>query len=233
MNRLIPILALSISTLLLTGQASAQGYAVYSVVQPEYSLGSFRVYPPNGDGWRQVSNETSVLRLVYAEIVEDSTINTRADIVGEAFPIPDPELVPNALRLTLSGQTQQMEQRGELLLGYTRIEKIDSGIETYAYTLKSRLADEKHRYETYFVSLAPDKSEYVVFKFTIDEEDYNKQPFFEEFVKSFGKMSHPEAASAGESADASKENTTAPAATSATPNDENGKAVEPAASTSP
>jgi hypothetical protein len=141
-----------------------------------------------------VANDSTVLRLVYAEVLDSGAIHTRADIVAEAFPIPSPDLVPDALRLTLSGQSQQMEQHGDGLLGYTRVEKVDAGVETHAYTLKTRLTENNQRYEIFFVALAPDKSEYLVVKFTIDEEDYLKQPFFEEFVESFAKLSYPEVA---------------------------------------
>jgi hypothetical protein len=193
-NRLILLLALLVSFPFSASPASAQGVTVYGVVQPEYRVGSFRLYPPTGDGWRQVTNEASVLRLVYAEVLDSGAIHTRADIMAEAFPIPSPDLVDSALRLALNGQSQQMEQYGDTLLGYTRVEKVDSKVETHAYTLKLRLTEAKTRYEIFFVALAPDKSEYLVVKFTIDEEGYLKQPFFEEFVKSFAKMNHPELA---------------------------------------
>ena len=194
MNRFVLSLALLVLSPFYASLASAQEFSVYSPVQSEYRVGSFRLQPPSGDGWRQVANDATVLRFVYAEVLDSGAIHTRADIVAEAFPIPSPDLVSNALRLTLNGQKQQMEQHGDALLGYTRVEKVDAKIETHGYTLKLRLTELEQRYESYFVTLAPDKSEYLVVKFIADEEDYAKQPFFKQFVASFAKMSYPEVA---------------------------------------
>lgn len=204
MKRIILTLALILSPTLTPTLAPAEdGYAVYSIVQPEYQLGKFRMYPPAGDGWRQVGNSAAVLRLVYAEILETSMINTRADAVAEAFSIDTPDIVPSALQLTLNGQTQQMEERGDQLVGYTRIEKVESPVETHSYTLKTRLTETKNRYETYFVSLAPDKSTYMVVKFTTDEEGYNEKSFFKEFVASYAKLALPGLAEPSEEPQAS------------------------------
>jgi hypothetical protein len=191
-KRIILTLALILSPTISPTLVDAQdGYSVYSIVQPEYQLGQFRMYPPAGDGWRQVGTNAAVLRLVYAEILEDSMINTRADAVAEVFSIDTPDIVPSALKLTLNGQTQQMEERGDQLIGYTRIEKIESPVETHAYTLKVRISETTNRYETFFVSLAPDKSTYMVVKFTSTEEDYSDQSFFKEFVASYAKLTLP------------------------------------------
>lgn len=158
--------------------ALAQSVVVYGALQPEYRLGSFRYRPPMKDGWRQVTSEPSAMRLVYVESLGENTLNTRADLVAEAFPVPDPALVPSGLHLTSSGLSQQMEQRGDLLLGYTRISELESELETYSYTLAVKLGEDKKRYETFFVVLSPDKSEYLVAKLTIDEENYENLPFF-------------------------------------------------------
>ncbi len=197
MNRFIlSFILLFISVVFAPAAAVAQGLTVYNIVSPEYRLGSFRVHPPTGDGWRQVANSSTVLRLVYAETLDggtdQATIHTRADIVAESFAIEDPSLVPNGLRLTLNGQTQMMEQRGDALLGYTRIDKVEAGVETHAYTLKSKIEGEKNRYETFFVSLAPDRSEYMVVKFTVDEEDYAKESFFKDFLESYKSLGYPD-----------------------------------------
>jgi len=199
-NRFVLSLVLLLAPLFDPSSVASQGVTVYNIVAEEYRIGNFRIHPPRGDGWRQIGDSHPVLRMVYAESLDDGSANktilTRADIVAQAFAVSNPDVIPNGLRLTLNGQTQMMEQRGDSLVGYSRIEKIETGVETHKYTLKIKLGETKIRSETYFVSLAPDRSEYLVIKVTIDEEDSEQLPFYNEFLDSFKTLSFPQAQSA-------------------------------------
>lgn len=191
--------------------AAAQGMAVYAPVSPQYSLGNFEYSAPQTDGWRQVSSDHSVLRLVYAELLSEDLLNTRADVVLEAFEIPDPALVTTGLALAQSALAQQVDKRKETMIGYTRVATVESGVETYAFTIASRLPDEKTRFETFFVSLAADKSQYLAAKLTIDEDKYEETPFYLSIVESYKDLTGPDAP-AEEAGDAAGE---APAAEAA------------------
>jgi hypothetical protein len=169
----------------------SQEVIVYAPIQPEYRLGSFQYTAPQVDGWRQIANESDVLRLVYVEQLGPETFNTRVDVVAEAFEIPDPELVPSGLALAQSGQQQQMEARGEAIAGYTRLEALPSAVEAYAYTISLKLTEEQKRYETFVVAIAPDKTEYLVVKITVDEDEYTKQQFFLDIYESMKTIQHP------------------------------------------
>lgn len=176
--------------------AGAEAVSVYGPVQPEYTLGAFTYKAPTTDGWRQVTSVGSHLVLVYAESVEGGQINTRAQIDVEAFSADPAQLVGDVLWLTEQSQAQQVKERGDKLVAFSRIGAVDSKPNMMSYALVTRIGESDDMYETFYVVLANDKTAYLVAKLATKEAEYRSTPYFSQFESSLASIAAGDAESA-------------------------------------
>jgi hypothetical protein len=187
----------SLSILSLSATAFAQGVSVYAPVQPLYKLGDFDYRAPTADGWRQVTSSASGFVLVYAEEVPPDQINTRIQVEAEAFAVPDPKAIQDLMWLTEQGQAQQVKERGDKLIAFSKIAPVSTNDKVLSYALVTRIGEEDLQ-ESFFVTLAPDKTSYLVAKLTTKEPDYRQQIYFGQFEASLASLLHnPPSASGG------------------------------------
>lgn len=187
MSRSLLLTALSI--LSLCTPAQAQGVSVYGPIQPLYKLGDFDYRAPTVDGWRQVTSSPNGFVLVYAEHVPPEQINTRVQVEAEAFSIPDPNVVRDLLWLTEQGQAQQVKERGDKLVAFSKIAPVAASDKVLSYALVTRVGQEDLQ-EVFYVTLAPDKTSYLVAKLTTKEPDYREQVYFGQFEASLESLVH-------------------------------------------
>lgn len=170
--------------------ASAQGVSIYAPLSPRYQIGEFSYEGPKTDGWRQVtSGETSFI-LVYAETIDEEKINTRAQVNAEAFAIPAGAAQSHdTLWLTEQGQAQQVKERGDKLVAFSKIAPIESNKDVLSYSLVTKDGGVE-LYETFYVMLAPTKASYLVAKITTKDTDFRTQPYFGQIEASFASLRH-------------------------------------------
>ena len=168
---------LTLSIVLPTPTAIAQGMARLMPLQSSYTIGRFQYEPPQGDGWAHVASSHSVFRFIYAEQLGAEAILTRTEIVIESFDIPDPALVADARTLTQLSLNQQAKEREANLVAYSPIESLATEPAVHAFTLVTKTGD-KEVFESFFVALAPDKSQYLVGKMTTNEKDFLEAPYY-------------------------------------------------------
>lgn len=186
----------SLSIVVLCATAVAQGVSIYAPVQPLYKIGDFDYRAPTVDGWRQVTSSESGFVLVYAEHVPPDQINTRIQVEAESFAVPDPKMVPDLLWLTEQGQAQQVKERGEKLVAFSKIVPIGANDKVLSYALVTRIGEED-LHEIFCVTLAPDKTSYLVAKMTTKEPDYRQQVYFSQFEASLASLAHKASSPSG------------------------------------
>jgi len=182
-------LAGSFAVLAVSTTAAAQGVSVYAPVLPQYELGDFRYKAPSQDGWRQVTSSENSFILVYAEQVPPDQINTRVQVDAEAFAVPDPAVIQNLLWLTEQGQAQQVKERGDNLVAFSKITPVASNANVLSYALVTRAGSED-LHEVFYVMLAPDKTSYLVAKLTTKEPDHRQQVYFTQFEESLASLAY-------------------------------------------
>ncbi|HET9061821.1 MAG TPA: hypothetical protein VFO62_00900 [Candidatus Binatia bacterium] len=178
-----------LSIVVLGATALAQGVSIYAPVQPLYKIGAFDYRAPTVDGWRQVTSSESGFVLVYAEHVPPDQINTRLQVEAESFAVPDPKMVPGLVWLTEQGQAQQVKERGEKLVAFSKIAPIGANDKVLSYALVTRIGEEE-LHEIFYVTLAPDKTSYLVAKMTTKEPDYRQQVYLSQFEASLASLVH-------------------------------------------
>lgn len=174
MNRVAFLLVV----LLAASPAAAQGLTMLSPMAPSYSLNGFTYEPPKGEGWRELASAPDALRIVYAEQITADQINTRADFGAQAFPIPEPEKAPNAEVLARLSLEQRTQEKGKDLVAMSAIEPVDGAqVPMFQYTIVTKVEQEDY-YETYFIALAPDKSEYFAGKLVTKDHEFRDQAYY-------------------------------------------------------
>jgi len=193
MKPILRILSLPVAALVfaVSAQTAALGeeLAVFAPMASSYRIGGFTFTPPSGDGWRQVTSSTDTFRIVYAEKLGESAINTRVEVVAQALPIPDPALVTDVVALAQESQKQQAAERGERLVAFSRVAPLPGTEGMQSYSLVTQLG-EQELHEIFFVSLASDKSEYFVAKVATQEADYVKAPYFDPLRESMASLKY-------------------------------------------
>lgn len=179
----------SLSIVVLGATAFAQSVSIYGTVQPLYKIGGFDYRAPTVDGWRQVTSSESGFVLVYAEHVPPDQINTRVQVEAESFAVPDPTVVRDLLWLTEQGQAQQVKERGEKLIAFSKIVPVGANDKVLSYALVTRIGQED-LHEIFYVTLAPNKTSYLVAKMTTKEPDYRQQIYFGQFEASLASLAH-------------------------------------------
>jgi hypothetical protein len=179
--------------------AAAQGVSVYAPVAPQYELGEFEYKAPTEDGWRQVTSSENSFILVYAESIPPNQINTRVQVDAEAFAVPDPAVIQGLMWLTEQGQAQQVKERGENLVAFSKIAPVASNENVLSYALVTRAGSED-LHEVFYVILALDKTSYLVAKLTTKEPDHRQQVYFRQFEESLASLSHKSSSSGSEKA---------------------------------
>jgi hypothetical protein len=176
--------------LALSGTAAAQAVSMYAPLAPKYQIGDFEYQGPKVDGWRQVTTGESSFILVYAETVDQDKINTRAQLNAEAFAIPEGlALNHDTMWLTEQGQAQQVKERGDNLVAFSKIAPVESNPAVMTYSLVSKQAGVE-LYETFYVMLAPNKTSYIVAKVTTKDTDFRTQPYFGQVEASLASLRH-------------------------------------------
>ena len=173
--------------------ARAQGISMLSPMPPKYVIGGFEYVPPQGDGWRETSSSPDELRIVYAELIDADTINTRVEFWARAFEIEDPAQAPDGFRLALASFEQRKKERGDSLVAHSNIEMLGGSAGIFTYSLVLRVGD-ADAFEIFYVFLAPDKSGYVAAKFVSRDADYDQQPYFKPFLQSLSTLGRPTSA---------------------------------------
>lgn len=186
----------SLSIVALGATAFAQPVSIYGTVQPLYKIGDFDYRAPTVDGWRQVTSSESGFVLVYAEHVPPDQINTRVQVEAESFAVPDPAVVRDLLWLTEQGQAQQVKERGEKLIAFSKIVPVGANDKVLSYALVTRIGEEDLQ-EIFYVTLAPNKTSYLVAKMTTKEPDYRQQIYFGQFEASLASLAHNAASPSG------------------------------------
>ena len=189
MNRRFVLAFLSV--LLVANTAAAQdGVSVYAPLAPKYQLGDFDYVGPTVAGWRQVTSAENMFILVYAEEMDGGQINTRAQVNAEAYKIPDGAADGrDTLWLTEQGQAQQVKERGDKLVAFSKITPIESNPSVMSYSLVTKI-DGIDMFETFYVALAPDKTSYIVGKLTTKDIDFRTQPYFSQLEASLKSLRH-------------------------------------------
>ena len=170
-----------------------------------YTLGRFSYEPPKVDGWRQISNVTDSLSLVYAEQKEADSIDTRFGVAMEAHEIPVGVQVENAAALAALSRTQMAEARKTDLVASSPIEAVPSidNLYTYRLLVHPPVAGNPDAYEVYYVAMAPDKSQYLVVQCITKTPDYANELYFNQFYGSLSSLKYtPPAEKKAEAGDA-------------------------------
>ena len=178
-----------LSTLVFCAVAVAEGVSIYAPVQPQYKLGDFDYRAPSADGWRQVTSAPDSFVLVYAESVTAEQVNTRVQVEAQAFAVPDPKIVQDVMWLTEQGQSQQVKERGDQLVAFSKIAAVASNEKVMSYSLVTHIGDQD-MYEIFYTIVAPDKTSYLVAKLTTKEPDHREQIYFSQFEASLASLAH-------------------------------------------
>ncbi len=180
-----------LSILLVYSPAAAEGgVSVYAPLAPKYQLGEFAYEGPTLDGWRQVTSADNMFILVYAEEIDGGQINTRAQVNAESYKIIDGAADGrDTFWLTEQGQAQQVKERGETLVAFSKITPIEANPSVMSYSLVTKV-EGVDMFETFYVALAPDKRSYIVAKVTTKDLDFRTQPYFSQLEASLKSLRH-------------------------------------------
>jgi len=167
--------------LLAVADAGAQGLSTLNPLAAVYSLIGFAYEPPKGDGWRELASTPDAVRIVYAEQLAADQINTRADFGAQAFPVSEPDKIPDAATLARMSMAQRTQEKGKDLVAMSKLEPVEgAGVPMFEYTLVAKVESEDY-FENYFVALAPDKTQYLAGKLVTKEKDFREQPYYAPF----------------------------------------------------
>ncbi|HYC54239.1 MAG TPA: hypothetical protein VEL28_04800 [Candidatus Binatia bacterium] len=189
------------------GMLQAQPMLQLDPIPPKYTLGRFEYEPPRADGWRQIANSTQSLQLVYVEQMPGSDeINTKFGVVMEAHDIPAGTQIPTPHYLAELSRTQQAEQRKSDITGVSPILLVPGTTNIYTYRFLAKTpegASEPEAYEVFYVTMAPDESQYLVIQCITKEKTYENQVYFTQFYATLPSIKHlgktaADAAPAGE-----------------------------------
>ncbi|RMF21429.1 MAG: hypothetical protein D6760_09445, partial [Deltaproteobacteria bacterium] len=162
---------------------SAAQMIMMAPIEAHYRVGGFDYLPPAGEGWRQVGSAPNEVHLVYAEVPEAEKVDFRLDLVIHAFDVEDPAAVPDAASLARISHQQQAAKRKGALVALSDVVPVAGGQQLYTFTLVTR-APEGDVFESFYVGLAPDRSQYVVAKATTDDPAYEHAPFWQPLQES-------------------------------------------------
>lgn len=184
--------------------AFAQGVMQLTVPASEYTLGRFKYRAPNADGWRQLSNVTDSLSLVYAEQKAEAMIDTRFGVAIEVHEIPPEAQVENAAGLAELSRKQMIEARKADLVAQSAIAPVPSidNLYTYRLLVRSPIKDQPEAYEVYYVAMAPDKSQYVVIQCITKNQQYENELYFQQFYGSLASLKYQGASADDKAKDA-------------------------------
>ena len=187
MRRLLPILLVVLGAQPVAAQG---GVAMYAPIAPKYQLGDFDYHAPTADGWRQVTSAVTSFILVYAEVLDSGQINTRAQVNAEAHAIPEGAAEGrDTLWLTEQGQAQQVKERGENLVAFSKITPVATNPSVLSYSLVTKAGNDE-MFETFYVMLAPDKKSYLVAKLTTKDLEFRSQAYFSQLETSLSSLRH-------------------------------------------
>ena len=190
MMRRLPPFLLAVVVSLCAGAVAEGDVSMYAPVAPKYQLGDFAYKAPNSDGWRQVTTAENMFILVYAEQMAEEQINTRAQVNAEAHRIPDGAADGrDTLWLTEQGQAQQVKERGENLVAFSKITPVGSNADVLSYSLVTKSGG-GDMFETFYVMMAPTKMSYLVVKVTTKDIDFRTQPYFSQLEASLASLQH-------------------------------------------
>ncbi|MFT4570125.1 MAG: hypothetical protein ACI8TX_001436 [Hyphomicrobiaceae bacterium] len=190
----------AVALALIVGCASSvEAQALLQLENPPevYSLGGFIYKAPTLDGWKQLIRSDESFEIVYAErasVTDD--INSKLHVVARVFPIPNPEVIPNSAYLVQLARSQQIEKRKDLLVALSAAAEVPGTHDTWTFTLitPSPLAEEgdteRMLHEDFYVSLAPDKSEYLVLNAKTEDPEYRTQLWFGHLYGSLASIEH-------------------------------------------
>jgi hypothetical protein len=207
-----PLLAAATVALMLEARpAASQNLTQLDVPAAEYTLGHFKYKAPKTDGWRQMSNVTASLSLVYALQPEPEKIDVRFGVGMEAHDIPAGAPVEDAAALAAVSANQMAEARKEDLVARSPIEPVPSiqNLYTYRLMVHSPAQGQPDVYEIYYVMMSPDKKQYLVIQCFAKEDDYANQIYFTEFYGSLASLRYDP--NVGSAADPPKPAAAAPA----------------------
>lgn len=170
-----------------------------TVPAAKYTLGRFVYEAPSMEGWRQLANVRSSLSLVYAEQKEENVIETRFGVALEVHDIPANVTVPDAAALADTSRKQMAEARKADLVALSPIEAVPSidNMFTYRLLVRAPLPDKPDAYEVYYVTLSPDKTQYVVVQCITKAQDYADQLYFLQFYGSLASLKYVPGADGG------------------------------------
>ncbi|RMD85881.1 MAG: hypothetical protein D6815_00985 [Candidatus Dadabacteria bacterium] len=165
------------------------GVAMLMPLAEQYEIGRFVYRPPATDGWRAVGQAPDELHLVYAEMLDQSDIAMRVDVVIHAFDVEDPSVVPDPPILARLSHQQQAAKRKGSLVALSNVEPVPGAENMYAFTLVSR-GPKGDYFERFYVALAPDRTQYVVAKVTTDDPAYEQAPYWAPLVESMAGLKY-------------------------------------------
>jgi hypothetical protein len=164
---------------------------------PSYKLLGFVYAPPKGDGWRELAAQPDAVRIVYAEQLDTTQINTRVDFTAQSFLVDDPAKLADALTLTQLSMNQRLEEKkqetGTEVLAISRPQALVGEVPMFEYELRTKVNGEE-MFEDYFVALAPDKSQYLAAKMVTSDKDFRNLPWFKPLQDSMTGLKFPPAA---------------------------------------
>jgi len=166
---------------------SAQGLLVLNPMPPSYDLGGFSLSSPPVDNWRETQSSPTSFQAVYAERASDVDINQRCHFLAESHKVPESDYQGDSASAATAAWTQHTELRGDALVAFTRVQVLKEAPGVFTFTLVVKLGEENVQ-ETFFIMLAPDKSEYFVAKLTTKEPQFREAPFYAPLMLSLSTL---------------------------------------------
>lgn len=166
---------------------SAQGMIVLNPMPPSYDLGGFSLSSPPVDNWRETQSSATSFQAVYAERVSDVDINQRCHFLAESHKVDEPDYQGDSASAATAAWTQHTELRGEALVAFTRVQVLAEAPAIFTFSLVVKVGEENVQ-ETFFIMLAPDKSEYFVAKLTTKEPQFREAPFYAPLLLSLSTL---------------------------------------------
>ena len=166
---------------------SAQGMIVLNPMPPSYDLGGFSLSSPPVDNWRETQSSATSFQAVYAERVSDVDINQRCHFLAESHKVDEPDYQGDSASAAAAAWTQHTELRGEALVAFTRVQVLAEAPGIFTFSLVVKVGEENVQ-ETFFIMLAPDKSEYFVAKLTTKEPQFREAPFYAPLLLSLSTL---------------------------------------------
>jgi hypothetical protein len=166
---------------------SAQGMLILNPMPPSYDLGGFSLSSPPVDNWRETQSSATSFQGVYAERASDVDINQRCHFLAESHKVDDPDYQGDSASAATAAWIQHTELRGEALVAFTRVQVLEEAPGIFTFSLVVKVGEENVQ-ETFFIMLAPDKSEYFVAKLTTKEPQFREAPFYAPLMLSLSTL---------------------------------------------